>query len=83
MKPDYDGELSSAEYKELMAELKKTKIFLSGLCPVPSLRYQTLKLIVLNFFGSHKPLWLKCPWKKRAQKPAVCFRGDRFIQNIL
>ena len=34
--------------------------------------------------GIHRPLWLVSHWKKkRAQRPALCFCGDRFIQNIL
>ena len=40
-----------------------------------------------NFFGSHGPIWLILSWKKRvqkkAQKFALCFRGDLFNQNIL
>ena len=38
---------------------------------------------VLYLFGSRRPFWLICPGKKRAQKPVLCFGGDRFMQNIL
>ena len=40
-----------------------------------------------NFFGFRGPIWLILSWKKRvqkkAQKFALCFRGDRLNQNIL
>ena len=38
---------------------------------------------VSNFVGTHRPLRLMLLLKKRIQKPVLCFRSDRFIQNNL
>ena len=52
---DYDGEPSSEEYKELMANLKKEKFLLSGLCPALSLRIQNFKLVYTASLNRMRP----------------------------
>lgn len=45
---DYIGELCPQEHKELMAELKKEKFYLSVIRPMPSIQNQNSQLISLR-----------------------------------